>query len=232
MKIAALFTGGKDSTYSAYLAGKENNLVCLMNMESENADSYMFHTVGSGLLQMQADAMQLPLERHLTEGRKEEELADLTEFIANVKEKYGIGGVVSGALASEYQYARIGRILERLGLESITPLWHADVESYLSNLIKDGFRAVIISVSAEGLDESWLGKEINAENLKKLVESSRKYRFHLGFEGGEAETAVLDGPNFRYRVEINESSIVRDGGKSYLDIRKASLVPKSPEDFS
>ncbi len=80
MKVGALFTGGKDSTYSAFLAGKENEVVCLMNMYSENKDSYMFHTVGDKLLQMQADALLIPLERHKTKGIKEEELSDLRNF--------------------------------------------------------------------------------------------------------------------------------------------------------
>ncbi len=226
MKVGALFTGGKDSTYSAFLAGKENEVVCLMNMYSENKDSYMFHTVGDKLLEMQAGALSIPLERHKTEGVKEEELLDLRDFISDIKERYGIEGIVSGALASEYQYNRINAILEGLKLASITPLWHVDIEKYLNDLIKNGFHAMIVSVSADGLDESWLGKEIDSENLAKLINLSRKYRFNLGFEGGEAETAVLDGPNFKYRIKIEKSSIVRDEGKAYINIEKAVRVEK------
>ena len=133
---------------------------------------------------------------------------------------------MSGALASEYQYNRINAILKDLKLASITPLWHVNVEEYLKDLINNGFHAMIVSVSADGLDESWLGKEINSENLAKLVELSRKYRFNLGFEGGEAETAVLDGPNFKYRIKIEKSSIVRDEGKAYINIEKAVRVEK------
>jgi len=226
MKVGALFTGGKDSTYSVFLAGKDNEVVCLMNMYSENKDSYMFHTVGDKLLEMQAEALSIPLERHKTKGIKEEELLDLRNFISDIKERYGIEGLVSGALASEYQYNRINSILKDLKLESITPLWHVDIEHYLNDLIKDGFHAVIVSVSADGLDESWLGKEINSENLAKLIELSKKYRFNLGFEGGEAETAVLDGPDFKYKLKIEKSSIVRDEGKVYLNIEKAVKLNK------
>ena len=226
MRLGALFTGGKDSTYSAFLTGKDNEVVCLMNMYSENKDSYMFHTVGDKLLEMQADALSIPLERYKTKGIKEEELFDLRHFILDIKERYGIEGVVSGALASEYQYNRINAILKDLKLASITPLWHVDIEKYLNDLIKNGFHAMIVSVSADGLDENWLGKEINREELANLIDLSRKYRFNLGFEGGEAETAVLDGPNFKYRIKIEKSSIVRDEGKAYLNIEKAVKVEK------
>ncbi len=226
MKLAALFTGGKDSTYSIYKASKENEVVCLMNVISANTDSYMFHTVGSVLVDMQAEAMGMPLERFYTKGEKEKELDDLKEFISRIKEKYGVEGVVSGAIASEYQLSRIGNILKELGLVSITPLWHTDVEEYMHSLVSDGFKAAIISVSAEGLDSSWLGKEINEETLRELITLSRKYRFHLGFEGGEAETTMLDGPIFKKRIVIKEYKVIDEGQKHYMDITKAELEDK------
>ncbi len=227
MRLGALFTGGKDSTYSAFLAGRENEVVCLMNMYSENRDSYMFHTVADSLLELQANAMQLPLERHATKGLKEEELSDLKNFIKEMRDKYAIKGVVSGALASEYQYKRINSILNELNLLSVTPLWHVNVREYLKNFITDGFKAIIVSVSADGLDGTWLGKEINSESLERLTTLSKKYRFHLGFEGGEAETAVIDGPNFKYRIEIKKSSVLKDGGKAYLNIEEAVPAEKT-----
>ncbi len=226
MKTAALFTGGKDSTYSAFLSSKENSIECLMNMFSDNKDSYMFHTVGGKLLDLQAESMGIPLETYKTKGIKEEELWDLRDFIIEIKKKYGIEGIISGAIASEYQYNRINALLRELSLKSITPLWHIDVEGYLKSIIADGFHAVIVSVSADGLGKEWLGREINMDTLPELMELSRKYRFHPGFEGGEAETAVLDGPNFKYRISIDDSSIVEDGGKYYLDIKSASKTEK------
>ena len=221
MRIGALFTGGKDSTYSLYLASKENEPVCLINANSGNKDSYMFHTVGSKLLHLQARALNLPLEVFSTEGRKEEELSDLKDFILKMRDKYQLEGVVSGAIASEYQRSRISAILESAGLASITPLWHVDVSRYLNDFISQGFKAVIISVSADGLGEEWLGREITRESLAELSDLSRKYRFHLGFEGGEAETAVLDGPSFKGSIKIVKSRKISEGGKHYLEIEDA-----------
>ncbi len=109
---------------------------------------------------------------------------------------------------------------------AITPLWHTDVEEYMHSLVSDGFKAAIISVSAEGLDSSWLGKEINEETLRELITLSRKYRFHLGFEGGEAETTMLDGPIFKKRIVIKEYKVIDEGQKHYMDITKAELEDK------
>lgn len=226
MKLGALFTGGKDSTYSLFLASKENEICCLINAESDNKDSYMFHTVGSVLLDKQAKAMGIPIERFHTKGEKETELLDLRDIISRLKEKYGLEGIVSGAIASEYQFKRIKKILDDLGLKSVTPLWKTDVYKYLNNFINDGFRALIISVSADGLGKEWLGKEITHENLEKLRALSEKYRFHLGFEGGEAETTVIDGPNFSKRISIGKEEVIEDDGKYYLNIKEAKLEPK------
>ena len=45
MKTAILFSGGKDSVYSAYLVKKQKNEIsCLISIFSKNKESYMFHT--------------------------------------------------------------------------------------------------------------------------------------------------------------------------------------------
>ena len=43
MRLAALFSGGKDSTLAMHKAMKGHEVVCLISMISENDASYMFH---------------------------------------------------------------------------------------------------------------------------------------------------------------------------------------------
>ena len=62
MKLGVLFSGGKDSVYSAYLAKqKGNELACLITIYSENPDSYMFHTPSIEKTKKQAEVMNIPL---------------------------------------------------------------------------------------------------------------------------------------------------------------------------
>jgi len=115
MKIAVLFSGGKDSCYSAYLAKKKGyELVCLITVYSDNQESYMFHTPSVKKTKKQAEVMNLPLVIQKTKGEKEEELKDLKNAISIAKEKYGINTLVTGALHSEYQASRIQKIWTRL----------------------------------------------------------------------------------------------------------------------
>ena len=161
-----------------------------------------------------------------TEGMKEEELADLERALAGAKARFGIEGVYTGALGSVYQKTRVERVCRGLGLGCVSPLWGSDPEEHLRRLLRDGFDVMVVSVSALGLDQSWLGRRLDGRAVDELVELGRKYRFHVGLEGGEGETFVLDCPLFRSRVDVVESSPHWRGDSGFLQISKARLVPK------
>jgi diphthamide synthase (EF-2-diphthine--ammonia ligase) len=77
-----------------------------------------------------------------------------------------------------------------------------------------------------GLDRYWLGKIIDEKALDKLIELSDRNRFNLNFEGGEAETLVLDSPIHHNMVDIVESQIEWDGQRGILTITRVGLRPK------
>ena len=80
-RVGVLFSGGKDSTYAAWLAKKEGHeLACLITLYSENPESYMFHTPSISKTKKQAELMNLPLITRITKGIKEEELRDFIEW--------------------------------------------------------------------------------------------------------------------------------------------------------
>ena len=99
--------------------------------------------------------------------RADTRIAFFADEVIAIK-KYKIQGVVSGALASNYQKERIGRICKELNLKSIAPLWHVNPEQYLNDLIKNKFRAIITGIAADGLAKEFLGAEINEEFIKKI----------------------------------------------------------------
>ena len=226
MKVAALFSGGKDSTYAAYLVKGRDSLECLVTLSPLREDSYMFHYPNVWATRLQAEAMGLPQVLMETEGVKESELQDLIKALSIAKERYHIEGLYTGALASVYQKSRIDKICDELTLESISPLWHIDPETHLRNLLKSGFRVIMTSVSALGFDEGWLGRLIDSKAVDELLDLHSKYGVHAGLEGGEGETLVLDCPMFAKRVEVQESRKHWRGDSGYLEITKARLVPK------
>ena len=208
MKLGVLFSGGKDSCYSAYLAKqKGHELTCLISVFSKNKESYMFHTPSISKVKKQAEVMGIPLLIQKTKGKKEEELKDLKNVILKAKEKYKVEGIVTGALASVYQSSRIQKICDELKLKCINPLWKKNEIKYLKELIKNKFEVIITGVFAYPLDNSWLGRPIDNKFIEKVQILSKKYKIHPAGEGGEFETFVLDCPLFKKPLKITDSKI-------------------------
>jgi ABC transporter with metal-binding/Fe-S-binding domain ATP-binding protein len=226
MKLGVLFSGGKDSTLALHLAAENEEVTCLITICSKNPESYMFHTPNIDLATVQAEALDLPLVTKVTEGRKEEELADLEQAIAEAMEQFQIEGVVTGAIESVYQTTRVERICQRLGISCFNPLWKHTQKTLLEELVAKHFKIIISGIFAYPLDEKWLGKEINAEVIAKLVALQQEYGISPAGEGGEIETTVLDAPLFKKRIEILDAEIVARGNSGIFKIKKARLVSK------
>ncbi|MBD3263092.1 TIGR00289 family protein [Candidatus Woesearchaeota archaeon] len=227
MKVAVLFSGGKDSVFALHRAIEQGrDIAVLVAIKSENPYSYMFHIPNIDMVKLQAKAIGIPIIFRKTKGIKEKELKDLELALKKAMRDYKIEGVVSGAVASQYQRFRIEAICSDLGLRSLALLWHLDPEIYLTELIKAGFKVIITSVSAHGFDESWLGRELNTETLEKLKLMHQRYGIHLSGEGGEFETIVLDGPVFKKKIEIQEAEKIWKGDHGQYVIKKAKLVKK------
>jgi len=226
MKAAVLFSGGKDSTMAAYKAMEDGwKVEYLLSMHSENPHSYMFHVPNIHLTQLLSQAMEIPLIQAKTPGEKEEELEDLRNALLDLKNR-GIGAVFTGAIHSKYQKSRIDGLCKEVGLESHAPLWHRDPLDYMQEIIELGFKVIITSASAEGLDESWLGRIVDEDLLEELKGLHEKYGLHMAFEGGEAETLVLDGPIFKKRLNILDSKNVWEVDSGYMVIKDAELGEK------
>ena len=220
MNLGVLFSGGKDSTYAAYLAKQQGNeLACLISIFSENPDSYMFHTPKIELTKQQARLMNLPIITQKTKGVKEDELKDLELAIKSAIKQYKIQGIITGALHSNYQASRIQAICDKLKIKCINPLWHKDEIQYLNELIKHKFKAILTHVAAEGLDESWIGREIDEQFIKDISKLRDKYKIHPAGEGGEFETLVIDCPLFKKPLKITDKKISGEGNSWKLEVK-------------
>ena len=227
MKLAVLFSGGKDSAYAMHKAMEDNEVVCLISLLSENRESYMFHTPNIELTKLQAEAIGLPLIQKVTKGIKEDELEDLKAAISEAVEMSGIDGIVTGAVKSVYQSERIQNICDDLGLKCLNPIWHMDEEKLLNDLIENGFKVIISGVFAYPLDKSWLGRIIDKNIIEDLVKLQEKYEISPAGEGGEIETTVLDAPFFMKALEVTDSEVHWKGDSGWLEVKKIRLADKS-----
>jgi uncharacterized protein (TIGR00290 family) len=89
-----------------------------------------------------------------------------------------------------------------------------------------GFETIVVGVFAPPLDESWLGRPLEAGAIAELARLWKSHGINPAGEGGELETAVLDAPMFGGRIEIRKarSDYRRDSG--VLKVDHAEVVPK------
>jgi len=223
MNVAVSFSGGKDSTRTVEWCLKNHNVKCLLTFYPKNMESYMLHSVNLDVARLAAKALGLKHKRVVVSGEKEKEVEEMKEAIRRLK----VDAIACGGIASNYQKERFEKIARELGIKLFAPFWGVDGEKFLRETIDLGYEVIIVSVSTLGLDKSWLGRRIDHETVDELLKL-KKFGLNIVFEGGEAETLVLDGPIFKKRIEILESEIIWDDktNSGYLNIVKAKLVGK------
>ncbi len=226
MLLGVLFSGGKDSVYACRRAMETDSVACLITMVSANPDSYMFHTPNIAWAGLIAEAVGVPQLNWPTAGEEEAELSDLSDAIAAAVAEYGVEGIVTGAIESVYQAARVQRICRELDLWCYNPLWQIDQLEYLRLLVLEGFEVIITGVFAYPLDESFVGARIDGPRIEKLEGLRDRYAINPSGEGGEIETIVLDGPVFKRRVEVLKAVKEYDNYRGRLIIKEARLVDK------
>ncbi len=224
MKLAALFSGGKDSTYAAHLAEKGGHEVSIFAcMRPARGDSYMFHGVNIHLTPLIAEAQGKPLASAPSSGEKEKEVDELKRLI----ELLDVKGVVTGAIASTYQRDRVNRVCGELGIIHLSPLWGKDPQELLEAEIKSGMEMIMVHVAANGLDKSWLGRRIDRKAAGELAKLHEKYGVNVCGEGGEYESLVVDAPWFKKRLIIEEAETVWEGTSGTYAVKHANLAQKT-----
>ena len=222
MKLAALISGGKDSSFAIYKALQEGHEVAdLVTIISANEDSYMFHSANIHLTELISDACGIPLTSQVSTGEKEKELKDLKKALNQLN----VDGVVVGAIESQYQASRVIRICDELGIKMYAPLWHMEPERLLREMITL-MDIRMVKVAAAGMDESWLGRRFDDLLIEDLKALNRKYRVHIAGEGGEYESLVLDAPFYKKRIDLLSIRNIWMGDHGIMKVVEAKLEKK------
>lgn len=225
-KTAVLFTGGKDSTFALHRAIETGLDVCvLVSIIPHYNYSLLYHKPLFEAIKCQAHSLGLPLETTGVYSESSEKDA-LLSALKRVREKYNVKVLVTGAVKSRYQERMFKEIAGIVGLELYNPLWGISEENYLEKLIEYGFEFMLVSITSMGIPLSLLGRILNYSDVLKLKLLALKYGFNLSFEGGDAETFVVNAPLFKYRVAVKGRSVVISEYEGYYVISKCSLVEK------
>ena len=211
MRFAALTSGGKDSILAIWKAMEAGHSVCAMlSVIPENKESYMFHSVNLAAVPVMAERASMAYIPIFTKGEKEAELDDLRAGISKAADEFSVEGIVTGAIASEYQRSRIAGICDELGLVLYAPLWGASPDSVVADAASL-LDARIVVTAADGLNENVLGKRIDEHLIAVLKAVEKKRRINIAGEGGEYESLVFDAPFFSKPVAGEGMEVVMSG---------------------
>ena len=225
MNLGSLFSGGKDSTYAIYLAQKQgHNVTCLLTVFAKSEESHLLHHPNLQWTKLQSTSMKIPQLTIKSESDEtNDELFALETLLKNAKEQFHIEGLVHGGIKSQFQKEKFETLCSKLDLIVVTPLWNAEPEQYMKDLLDSNFVFIMITVSSDGLDDTWLGKTISKSDIDTLRDLSNKFGFNLNFEGGEAETFVVNCPLFSNSIKINQAKKIWDGYRGRFEIMDAEL---------
>ncbi len=206
-----MYSGGKDSAFSLYLAEQMGHEVpYIVNVIPEDDAAMIFHTPNLSVVPLMAESMGKQLVTASSTGTEEGDM----EGLRNALEGLDVEGVISGAIWSDYQWDRMNIVCGELGLKLIAPLWRKDQDMLMDQFLDSGIRAIIIGCYAEGLDESWLGREITRESVEELKAIRARTGISIMGEGGEYESLTIDSPMYSVPIHIDssENEWSRSGG--------------------
>ncbi|MGM0604442.1 MAG: diphthine--ammonia ligase [Halobacteriota archaeon] len=231
----SLFSGGKDSSWALYRALQEGLNVTRLLTVHPRGDSYMYHVPATELARLAAESIgiellevdpgELDAEGAIDSAKQgDAEVQPLEAALREVAGDIDLGGVTAGAIESRFQTDRIERMCDRLGIDLYAPLWQRDPERVAEEMLAAGFEITIVQVAAYGLDESWLGRTLDAAAIDDLRDLHEEYGVHILGEGGEFETIVTDGPHMDRPIELTAEPAFDDAaGRGRLRIIDARL---------
>jgi diphthine-ammonia ligase len=227
MKVAILYSGGKDSNMALLYALKKGwKVEALIAVKPRNTEAYLWHYPTVEWTLLQSDALGIPviLVKSNNIGPEKE-----AQGLEQVFKKIDIDALVLGGVGlQKTQIKAIENVAKKFGIKLVVPYANYSSETLLRKEIESGIEAVIVNVAVDGLGSEWLGKKIDRKSVEEIIELSKKFGFDPLFEGGHADTFVLDAPFFKKRIELIKTEKVWDSktNSGYLVIKEANLVDK------
>lgn len=224
--VLMCWSGGKDSCVALHeLQHSEDwHVTGLLTTLNRDPDRIGMHGVRDVLLQHQADALGLTVDRVLIDagaGNAAYEAAMAAAFERHVAQ--GTRTIAFGDLFLADIRAWREALVAPYGLDPIFPVWGRDTRAFLEDFIAAGFRAIVVCVDLRVLDISFAGRLIDADLLRDLPPG-----VDACGENGEFHSFVFDGPNFSAPVAFTIGDRTSRDGFGFCDLLPSVASAASP----
>ncbi len=216
------WSGGKDSCLACYHASMSGLKVrFLVNMITEDGQMSRSHGISAQWLQVQAQAIGIPLVQCCTTNTNYE--AKFKSTISSLKKRKVSGGIFGDIDFNEHRQW-IERVCSEVGIKPYLPIWGENHKKIIEDFINLGFEAVVVATKADLMDKKWLGRRLDLDFVTDLAKLDN---VTLCGEAGEYHTLVINGPLFNKRIEIIEANKILKDGHWFLDIVDCKLISKT-----
>lgn len=218
-KAWVAWSSGKDSLWALYAARQSSDLqvVRLLTTITETYERVSMHGVREKLLEMQAEALGLPLYEALIPTPCSNETYE-TVMLRAIEEarRDKITEIIFGDLFLEDVRAYRERQLALTGIKPCFPLWGRNTRDLAREMIEGGLRAYVTCLDPRKLGREFAGRSYDLEFLSRLPEDVDPCA-----ENGEFHTFAWDGPGFARPLDVRVGETVERDGFVFTDILPA-----------
>jgi uncharacterized protein (TIGR00290 family) len=215
------WSGGKDSCLAYYRATNNGLDVCyLLNMATEDGTRSRSHGLTRAVLEMQSQAMGIPLAQGKATWDSYEE--EFNKMLISLKEQ-GITDGIFGDIDLDIHREWVEGVCNKCDITAHLPLWMEDQSKLLTEFIDSGFKAVIVATDAALMGDEWLGRKVDLRLMSDLAATNK---ITPCGEAGEYHTLVIGGPLFKKELEIVSADKVLRDEHWFLDIKSCKYRDK------
>jgi uncharacterized protein (TIGR00290 family) len=216
-KAIMSWSGGKDSTMALYEVRHAGDweIQGLLTTVTRDYDRVCMHGVRTALLEQQAAALRLPLDKIYLDANGSQEAYELRmqAYLTDCRER-DIHTVIFGDLFLEDVRQYRERNLAQAGMEPVFPLWGQDTRALAERFLHAGFQAIITCVDLQALPSGFVGRRYDSAFLADLPPEADPCG-----ERGEFHSFVCDGPLFRRPILFQTGrTVVRENRFAYVDL--------------
>ncbi len=204
-KLKTIFnwSTGKDSALALYHLLKDERYDVTKLLTSVNAhyDRVSMHGLRRSLLEAQVAALNIPsVTLELPEQPDMETYETLMLQTLNPLIEEGCTHSAFGDIFLEDLKNYREEQLKKVGLNALFPIWKRDTKALIQEFVSLGFKAIVVCIKADLLDESFVGRELNEDFVRDLPPNVDPCG-----ENGEFHTFCYDGPIFNSAIPFRVS---------------------------
>jgi len=200
-KTCLNWSTGKDAAFALYQLLKDDSYQVehLLTTLSQELDRVSMHGIRSELLMQQFECIGIPFTiiklPKAIDNKYYEQI--MGKELLRLKENDQIGFAAYGDVLLEDLKVYREQHLNKIGYELVLPLWARDTTELIYEMIDLGFKTIVVSVDAQVLDRSFLGRVIDKEFVRDLPKNVDPCG-----ENGEFHTFCFDAPYFKRSIDF------------------------------